>query len=62
MSVAQSLSELYGGVDPEQVQRDYAHVLIPEERVEYACKTIRDLFLVTDRRILSGLCLAGPLS
>ena len=53
MPVAQSLSELYGGVDPEQVQRDYAHVLIPDESVEYACKTIRDLFIVTDRRILS---------
>ena len=44
---------LYGGVDPAKVQADYAHVLIPGERVEYACKTIRDMFIVTDRRILN---------
>lgn len=53
MELTPSLSQLYGGVDPEQVQRDYAHVLVPGETVEYACKTIRDLFIVTDRRILN---------
>ena len=53
MSITQSLSQLYGGVDPEKVQNDYAHVLVPGETVEYACKTIRDLFIVTDRRILN---------
>ena len=53
MSLTQSLSEMYGGLDPEQVQRDYDHVLIPDESVQYACKTVRDLFIVTDRRILN---------
>ena len=53
MSTAQSLSQMYGGVDPEEVQRNYAHVLVPGETVEYACKTVRDLFIVTDRRILN---------
>ena len=48
-----SLSQMYGGVSPATVQRDYAHVLVPGEPVEYACKTIRDLFIVTDRRILN---------
>ena len=48
-----SLFELYGGVDPVKVQDEYANVLIPGEIVEYACKTIRDLFIVTDRRILN---------
>ena len=53
MALAESLSQMYGGVDTEQVQRDYAHVLVPGETVQYACKTIRDLFIVTDRRILN---------
>ena len=53
MALAESLSQMYGGVDTEEVQRDYAHVLVPGETVEYACKTIRDLFIVTDRRILN---------
>ncbi len=53
MALAQSLSQLYGGVDPAEVQRTYAHVLVPGETIEYACKTIRDLFIVTDRRILN---------
>ena len=48
-----SLFELYGGVDPAKVQDEYANVLAPGEVVEYACKTIRDLFIVTDRRILN---------
>ena len=53
MSVAKSLSEMYGGVNPADVQRDYAYVLVSGETVEYACKTMRDLFIVTDRRILN---------
>ncbi len=53
MALAESFSQMYGGVDTEQVQRDYAHVLVPGETVEYACKTIRDLFIRTDRRILN---------
>ena len=53
MTVAKSLSEMYGGIDAAQVQADYQHVLVPGETVEYACKTVRDLFVVTDRRILN---------
>ncbi len=53
MTLTESLSQMYGGVDAEEVQRDYAHVLAPGEIVEYACKTIRDLFIVTDRRVLN---------
>ena len=41
------------GVDPSAVQKEYAHVLVDGETVHYACKTIRDLFIVTDRRILN---------
>ena len=48
-----SLFGLYGGVDPSAVQKEYAHVLVDGETVHYACKTIRDLFIVTDRRILN---------
>lgn len=53
MTVAKSLSEMYGGIDADQVQAEYQHVLVPGETVEYACKTVRDLFVVTDRRILN---------
>ena len=45
--------DMYGGVDPAQIQTDYAHALAPGETVEYACKTVRDIFIVTDRRILN---------
>ena len=48
--VAQTLAEMYRGVDIAQVQADCAHVLVPGETVEYACKTIRDLFIVTASR------------
>lgn len=51
--ITKTLSEMYGGIDTERVQADYAHVLAHGERVEYACKTVRDLFIVTDRRILN---------
>lgn len=50
--MASNLTEMYGGIDPEKVQAEMAHVLVPGEPVEYACKTIRDLFVVTDRRVL----------
>ena len=33
--------DMYGGVDPAQIQTDYAHALAPGETVEYACKTVR---------------------
>ncbi len=52
-SISKTLSEMYGGIDTARVQADYAHVLADGEPVEYACKTIRDLFIVTDRRILT---------
>ena len=51
--IRKTLREMYGGIDTERVQADYAHVLAHGERVEYACKTVRDLFIVTDRRILN---------
>lgn len=52
MTIAKSLSEMYGSMDVAQVQADYQHVLVPGETVEYACEKVRDLFIVTDRRIL----------
>lgn len=51
--ITKSLSEMYGGIAPRKVQEDYAHVLVDGEQVHYACKTIRDIFIVTDRRILN---------
>ncbi len=45
--------EMYRGVNPSRVQKEYAHALAPNETVEYACKTVRDMFIVTDRRILN---------
>ena len=36
-----------------QAQKNYQHVLVLGETVEYACKTVRDLFIVTSRRILN---------
>ena len=42
------LFEMHGGIDPTRVQKDYAHALADGETVEYTCKTLRDLFIVTN--------------
>ena len=49
-----SLFQMYGGIEPRRVQ-DIVFPMFwsPGIVVEYACKTIRDLFIVTDRRILN---------
>ncbi|PWG00229.1 helicase [Levilactobacillus bambusae] len=38
--------------NPEKAQQDLAPLLIPGEEVEFAMKTIRDWFVLTNKRVL----------
>lgn len=39
-------------VNVEELQRDFANVLAPNERIEKAYKLIRDLFIFTNKRLI----------
>lgn len=39
-------------VDLAEVQREYARILSPGEKIERAYKLIRDMFLFTDKRLI----------
>ncbi|MDS0524203.1 PH domain-containing protein [Clostridium sp. SHJSY1] len=36
----------------EEIQNEYGKLLAPNERVEKACKLIRDMFIFTDKRLI----------
>jgi hypothetical protein len=39
-------------VKVEEVQREYAHILSPSERIEKAYRLIRDMFIFTNKRLI----------
>lgn len=39
-------------VNLAEVQREYAQILAPQERIERAYKLIRDMFIFTDKRLI----------
>jgi hypothetical protein len=39
-------------VELAEVQRDYARILAPQEKIERAYKLIRDMFIFTDKRLI----------
>ncbi|MNP10958.1 hypothetical protein D3C76_1031250 [compost metagenome] len=39
-------------VDLPAVQKEYAQILAPQERIESAYKLIRDMFIFTDKRLI----------
>lgn len=41
-----------GEINADRIQKDYADVLIPEEKVHAAFQVIRDTFIFTDKRLL----------
>jgi hypothetical protein len=47
-SVIGNASEVNGA----EIQRDYAKILAPNERIEKAYKLIRDLFIFTNKRLI----------
>ena len=52
MSLLNALLGNASDVDPAEVERDYAHVLLPGEAVEVAFRMVRDLYVFTDWRML----------
>lgn len=52
-TLKRAVAEMYGSIDVDRVAADYANVLIPNEEVQYACKLTRDLFIITNLRVLS---------
>lgn len=39
-------------VNLTEVQREYAQILAPQEKIERAYKLIRDMFIFTDKRLI----------
>lgn len=39
-------------VDPKKIEEEYQPILAPEERIEAAFKTVRDMYLFTDKRLI----------
>ncbi|KQR55067.1 PH domain-containing protein [Acidovorax sp. Leaf160] len=39
-------------IDPQAIQRDFAQILAPGEKVEHAYQLIRDYFVFTDKRFV----------
>lgn len=39
-------------IDPQTIQRDFAQILAPGEKVEHAYQLIRDYFVFTDKRFV----------
>jgi hypothetical protein len=37
-------------IDPSKIQDGFSRILVPGERVEHACRLIRDYFVFTDKR------------
>lgn len=39
-------------VNSEQVKKEYAHILAPNEKIEKSYKLIRDMFIFTNKRLI----------
>ncbi len=52
MGLLSSLLGNAGTVTSEQLAKEYAQLLIPEEKIELGFKLVRDTFIFTNKRLI----------